>query len=44
MAVHHVDVNSIGASRFGFSHLLAQAREIRGENRWCELDGSLWAC
>src|SRR4051812_35244540 len=38
MAVHHVDVNAVGAGLLGLLHLLAELREIRRQDRRRQLD------
>ena len=37
VVVHHVEMDQIGASRDHRTHLFAEAREIGGENRRCNL-------
>ena len=38
MAVHHVDMDPVGAGRVDRAHLLAQPREIGGEDRGRDAD------
>ena len=38
MAVHHVDMDPVGAGRVDRAHLLAQPREIGGEDRGGDAD------
>jgi hypothetical protein len=32
VAIHHVDVDAVGAGALGFGNLLAEPREVRGED------------
>ena len=41
LTVHHVDVNQVGAGRLDRLHLLAQAREIGGQDRRRDTEGAL---
>ena len=42
MAVHHIDVDPIGAGRVDGAHFLAQPREVGGQNRGCDEDFGAW--
>ena len=44
MAVHHVDMDPVGAGRVDRPHLLAQTGEIGGEDRRGDADRLLHGC